>query len=302
MKEVKNCKLFEVGPRDGLQSEDKILSVKEKFELIKLLVATGVKNIEVASFVRPDWVPQMAGAAELFKLIKASRSKAFKSCAFWAFVPNDKGLDRALDAGVDGAGFFYASSKTFCKKNVNTEKKQLKKNLSQLLEKAREKKLAHRVYLSTSFHCPYEGETGFADLQADVGFLASQGVKDIVLSDTTGYAHPAMLQKFLKALTKKYNSKLFSLHLHDTRGMALANILQALSFGIQRFDASVAGAGGCPYAPGASGNVAMEDLIYMLTQMKKVNKLNLKAYVKAAKFLQKKLAKDFPSHQLNILG
>lgn len=292
--------VFEVSPRDGLQSEHKILSVDERVELIRLLVNAGMPDIEVGSFVKADRIPQLQNTAQVVRDLKAKGAQG--KSRFWAFIPNDHGLSQAIGAGLDGASFFSATSDTFCQRNVNRTQAEILRDLGPLLKKARQNGLKSRVYLSTLVYCPYEGEIGPKKVYALAAKLVDLGAKEIVLSDTTGHANPKSLAKVLAPLVADFAPSLFALHLHDTRGLALANILEATRFGLSRFDSSVGGTGGCPYAPGASGNLATEDLVYMLQGMGSLKGIDLSKLGEAGRFVQSLLGRELPSRVLKTLG
>lgn len=292
--------VFEVGPRDGLQSEKKIFTVEERLELVRLLVRTGLRRIEVGSFVKADRIPQLESTDLLLSRLKKESFKGF-SPQFWAFVPNEYGLERAVEAGIDGMSFFVASSETFCQKNVNRSKSELMRELKKLLPLARKKKTKTRVYLSTLVFCPYEGKVSVGAVAKIVDQLLDAGATEVVLSDTTGHANPLSLRKVLEKCLDIGQASQFALHLHDTRGLALANVLEGIAHGISVFDSSVGGLGGCPYAPGASGNLASEDLVNMLLGMGLLKKIDLGALANAARFAEKVLGHEVPSKVLRTL-
>ena len=288
----------DVSLRDGLQSEAVILSTAQKMNLFRGLVKSGIRNIELGSFVRSDRVPQMADTPLLFKKAKSWLKKEnIKKCNLAAFVPNVRGLELALEADVDQVGAFYAVSNEFCKANVNSSKKILLKKLTNLVNVAQQNKLNFRVYLSTSFHCPYTGKVKLQSTLKSIKQLMDLGVQDIVLSDTTGFASPLDIRNLLcLCLEENMNLNLFSLHLHDTRAMALANISEAFDFGIRRFDASLSGLGGCPYAPGASGNVCLEDMLLLLRRLGGRHNVDLLALKKLSLKIQKLFPHNKGSH------
>ena len=293
--------VFEVGPRDGLQSEARTLSVETRVELIRLLVAAGLPDIEVGSFVRSDRIPQLAGTSEVLGKLSKMTATERGGARFWAFVPNEHGLEQAIAAGLDGASFFIGASDTFCRKNVNRGRDELFKELPALFKKATKNKLKTRVYLSTLVYCPYEGPVAPQKVIHLVEQLFDAGAHEIALSDTTGDANPRSLRTVLEGVLKKHPAKNFALHLHDTRGLALANVLEGLSHGLTRFDSSVGGMGGCPYAPGASGNLATEDLLNMLSGMGLSRGVVLGRVAKAGFFAEQALGKKLPSSMLRTL-
>ncbi|MEO5667489.1 MAG: hydroxymethylglutaryl-CoA lyase, partial [Bdellovibrionota bacterium] len=259
------AEIFEVGPRDGLQSQPQILGINDREKFVTGLLDAGFKDIEVGSFVREDRIPQLAGTRELLTRLDKVRNR-YKKLAprFWAFVPNMKGLHDALETSADGLAFFIAASDTFCRKNVNRTQDELFSELEKLLPAARKEGRQTRVYLSTITYCPYEGPIRPSQVTKVVSRLVDLGAKEIALGDTTGHATPGDIERLLTPILKKWKPKLFAMHLHDTRALALANVEKSLEMGISKFDASSGGLGGCPYAPGAAGNLATEDLVYML--------------------------------------
>jgi hydroxymethylglutaryl-CoA lyase len=297
----KKATLFEVGPRDGLQSEDRVLDLETRVKLVLGMVDAGLKDIEIGSFVRSDLLPQVAQTAALLKKIKSALNGKKRQSKFWAFIPNEVGLNQAIEAGIDGASFFVAASETFCQKNVNRSRSDLLAALPHLLNKAKAHKMAARVYLSTIVYCPYEGIVDPKEVTKVVETLWHAGAREIVLSDTTGDANPRSLHQLLKIVTKKIKAKYLTLHLHDTRGLALVNILEGMRFGISRFDSSIGGMGGCPYAPGASGNLATEDLLNMLLGMGLIQGVDLGQAANVGYFAEKTLGKKLPSRILRTL-
>src|SRR5581483_1750224 len=251
--------VVEVGPRDGLQNEQVTVSVADKIEFVNRLTAAGLPVIEVGAFVSPKWVPQMADTDKVFAGI--TRKPGIR---YTALVPNLAGLDRAIAAGVTDIAVFAASTETFSRKNINQSIDESLANYKQVCERALAAGLRVRGYVSTAFGCPYEGRvepSAVADVAAK---LLALGVFEVAVSDTIGIAHPGQVPRVLDAVLKKLPAEKVALHFHDTRGTALANVLASLPFGIATFDASAGGLGGCPYAPGAAGNLATDDLIYML--------------------------------------
>ncbi len=293
--------VFEVGLRDGLQSEAKVLTTEQKFEIFERLIEAGHQNIEAGSFVRSERIPQLADGPELFKRIESRYPKSKRAQKIWAFVPNEVGLQRALDAGIDGASFFIGVSDTFCKKNVNRSRAEIFEELPKLLKIARSSKVLSRVYLSTLVFCPYEGAIRSQDVKVWVQRLIDIGANEIALSDTTGHANPKSLSAVLELILKKHSPKKFALHLHDTRGLALTNALTGLEYGIARIDSSVGGAGGCPYAPGASGNLATEDLINMCEGMGLKTGVNLGLLGRAGRTMGQALQHPMDSKVLKTL-
>jgi hydroxymethylglutaryl-CoA lyase len=300
---ARSISIFEVGPRDGLQSQSQILSLEAREELVLRLARAGLQDIEVGSFVRDDRIPQLAQTSELMARLDRHRRELQKlKTRLWAFVPNMRGLEAALDTSVDGVSLFVATSETFCQRNVNRSQKELLGELELLIPKVRKAKREVRVYLSTITHCPYEGAIRPSKVQKLVHALADMGVKEIALGDTTGHSTPLEIEKLLELLMKKYKSSLFAMHLHDTRALALANTVTALRMGVRKIDAAVGGLGGCPYAPGAAGNLATEDLVYMLDAMGVLkNDVSLVDVANTSKWLETQLGYALPSKVLKTL-
>jgi hydroxymethylglutaryl-CoA lyase len=293
--------IFEVGLRDGLQSEARIFSLPEKEKILERLISSGLEDIEVGSFVRADRIPQLQDSDKLVLLAQKIRKEKKSKARFWAFVPNKKGFENALPQGLDGMCFFYSTSQTFCGKNVNRSQEELLAELKLLLPQARKNKIRSRVYLSTLVYCPYEKEIPLRSVTDSVKKLFDLGAEEVALSDTTGHATPLQIRKILESLLKKYPAKKIALHLHDTRGLALANVWEGLQFGLKRFDSSIAGLGGCPYAPGASGNLSTEDLWNLLERLGKSPRLQIEALLEAAYFAESCLGRKSSSKVLRSL-
>lgn len=293
-------KITEVGPRDGLQNEGTILNLDQKEALLIALFDSGLTHVEVGSFVKKEAIPQLEDTAKLVKKILPIKSKRWPNSRIWAFVPNEKGLEDAQSAGVEGFSFFASTSESFAKKNVNRSHKELKNHLKNM-RSSLPKKAHTRAYLSTLVYCPFEKEIPTKQVFAWVDFLLEIGIEDISLSDTTGHAHPYNLKKIFEGLSKKYPLKKFSLHYHDTRGTALLNTHFAMQYGFQSFDSSLGGTGGCPYAPGASGNLATEDLLHLIQAKGMLKNISLNKIALASLELEKALGKKLPSKVLQTL-
>ena len=247
--------LIEVGPRDGLQNERGIVPVEAKVAFVEALADAGLREIEVSSFVSPKWVPQLADAEAVFAGIRPR-----DGVMYTALVPNMKGMQRALACGVKKIAVFTAVSETFCKRNINMTFEESLAAFRLVVAEAKKNSVAVRGYLSTSFSCPYEGAVD-PQAAADAAHrLADLGCDELSIGDTIGVAVPAGVEALLLRL--RFPKDRTALHLHDTRGTAVANAFQAASMGYSRFDCAAGGLGGCPYAPGAAGNVATEDLVY----------------------------------------
>jgi hydroxymethylglutaryl-CoA lyase len=297
------AQIFEVGPRDGLQSQSRVLEVGRRLEMVTRLLKAGLRDIEVGSFVRDDRIPQLAGTAQLLRRLE-NKKKQFKKLnpRFWVFVPNKKGLELALDSSADGYAFFIAASNTFCKKNVNRTQSELLLELKELLATARKARIPTRVYLSTITYCPYEGVIVPRQVQKIAQKLFDMGAEEIALGDTTGHATPKEIRSLLELLKKYWSPKHFAMHLHDTRALSLANVWESLHLGVSKFDSAVGGLGGCPYAPGAAGNLATEDLAYMLGRQNLLkNDLDLRALARCSRWLERELGASLPSKVLKTL-
>ncbi|XP_076295683.1 hydroxymethylglutaryl-CoA lyase [Lasioglossum baleicum] len=253
-------KVVEVGARDGLQNERNIVPTEIKVEFINKLSETGLKSVEVSSFVSPKWVPQMADNAQVYQTINKKSDVSYP-----VLVPNLKGLESALKVDVKEIAVFGAASETFSRKNTNCSIDDSIKNIKTVIEEAKRHKLKVRGYVSCIVGCPYEGEIKPSMVANICESLLKLGCYEISLGDTIGVGSPDKIEKVLGELKHvSYDTNVFALHCHDTYGQALANIYCGLEHGIRVFDSSVAGLGGCPYAAGASGNIATEDLLYLL--------------------------------------
>jgi hydroxymethylglutaryl-CoA lyase len=282
--------VVEVGPRDGLQNEDAAVSTADKIEFVNRLTRANLPVIEVSAFVSPKWVPQMADAAEVFAGI-ARRA----GTRYTALVPNLAGLDRALAARVNEVAVFAASTETFSRKNINQSIDESLIVYKQVCDRARAAGVRVRGYLSTAFGCPFEGEVAPERVAEIAARLAALGVFEVAVSDTIGIAHPGQVPRVLEAVLARVPVDQVALHFHDTRGTALANVLAALPYGITTFDASAGGLGGCPYAPGAAGNLATDDLIYMLDGLGLDTGVSLAALSDASAFIATKIDHPLPS-------
>lgn len=258
-KRPSEVEIIEVGPRDGLQNEVVILSTEKKVKFIKLLAEAGLKTIEATSFVRADKIPQMGDAHDLYQAIKS-----IPGVVLPCLVPNTQGLDNALAVGVSHIAVFTATSDTFNKKNINATVKESFDRLLPVMQKAKQQNVKIRGYISTAFGCPYEGKTSEKTLLEVVEFLLKHGAEEISVGDTIGVATPLQVKSVVKQLMKSCQTQQLAMHFHDTRSMAMVNSLTSLEFGITRFDSSAGGLGGCPYAKGATGNAATEDMVYLM--------------------------------------
>jgi len=254
--------VYEVSPRDGLQNESAQVATHAKVRLIEALVDSGIRRIEVGSFVAPKWVPQMADADEVCRMIERREGVTYSG-----LCPNARGLERAVAARVDEIAVFVSASETHNSKNVNKTIAQTLKAFERVIRPAVDQGLRVRGYVSTLWGCPYEGEVDPKRGLDLAKHLLGEGCYQVSLGDTIGVGTPIQTQRILSLFAAEIPLEQIALHLHDTRGTALANVLVGLGAGITTFDASVAGLGGCPYAPGAAGNLATEDLVYTLHGM-----------------------------------
>jgi len=291
----KHVTLKEVGPRDGLQNEKAHMATADKVQLVNLLSQTGLNYIEVTSFVHPKWIPQLADAVEVLQAIKRQ-----KDITYAALVPNMRGLERALQAEVDEVSVFMSASESHNQSNIN---KTINETFPILQKVVVEAKAAHkkvRGYISTVIGCPYEGYIQPEKVLRVTEKLLEMGVDEISLGDTIGVGVPTQVENLLEELLKRYPAENFAMHFHDTRGTALANIVKSLEMGITKFDSALGGLGGCPYAKGASGNVATEDLLYLLDEMGIKTGVELNKVLEAALFIEQKLGKTVASKQMAI--
>lgn len=279
--------ITEVGPRDGLQNEKKILSTQEKLKLIQLLQKAGLQNIEVTSFVRADRVPQLADAEELSNLLPASSNPNF-SC----LVPNQKGYEKARSLGYKKIAVFGAASNTFTQKNINKTIDESFEVFQEICKFANQDQILVRGYISTVVECPYEGKISPFQVLEIVKRFVDLGVYEISLGETIGVAAPSEIETLLESLLKHFPPQIFACHFHDTYGMGIANTYQAYKMGIRSFDSSIGGLGGCPYAPGASGNLATEDLVYLFHRMGVPTGIHLENLVLASQFVCEQLEKS----------
>ncbi|MEL6115907.1 hydroxymethylglutaryl-CoA lyase [Photobacterium sp. SP02] len=278
-------KIVEVGPRDGLQNEANV-SLSDKIQLIDMLSATGLTHIESGSFVSPKWVPQMADSSEVFQRIHRAPGIVYS-----ALTPNAKGVDLAIAAGADEIAIFASASEGFSQKNINCSIAQSLVRFEPVLLKAREHQLRVRGYLSCVTDCPYDGQTTPDQVASVARLLYQMGCYEVSLGDTVGKATPLRFARMLDACLSHIPADALAVHCHNTWGQALANIYQALLMGISTVDASVAGLGGCPYAPGASGNVATEDVVYLCEQSGISTGVDLMKLAQAGDFICKQLGK-----------
>ena len=280
-------RIVEVGPRDGLQNEKTLVSTADKVELIDRLSATGLLNIEATSFVSPQWVPQLADAAEVFTAIRRRPGIAYP-----VLVPNEKGYDRARAVGVEEVAVFTAASEAFNRKNINASIDESIERFRPVLERAAADGVKVRGYVSTVLGCPYQGDVPVADVVRMARQLHAMGCYEISLGDTIGVGTPRKAAGMLKAVAAELPMSALAVHFHDTYGQALANILACLDEGVRVVDAAVSGAGGCPYAKGASGNVASEDVVYLLHGQGLRTGVDLDALADTGRWLAARLGRE----------
>jgi hydroxymethylglutaryl-CoA lyase len=287
--------VVEVGPRDGLQNEAQCVATGGKIAFVDALSAAGLPVIEVSAFVSPKWVPQMGDAAEVCAGIRRD-----PRIRYTALVPNLAGLERAHAAGITEIAIFAAASETFSQKNINQTIDASLATYRAVSTRAGELGMRMRAYLSTSFGCPFEGDVSPARVAEVASALIDMGAFEVAVSDTIGIAHPGQVRTVLDTLTARVPLERLALHFHDTRGMALANVMAGLDAGVTTFDASAGGLGGCPYAPGATGNLATEDLIYMLDGLGIATGVSLPALLDASRFIEPLVGHALPSRALRI--
>jgi hydroxymethylglutaryl-CoA lyase len=258
-------RIFEVGPRDGLQNESVLLTTDQKLELIQKLLDAGLDQIEVGAFVRPDRVPQMAGTEEIYKSERMAQWRsAHPSVKFWSLVPNEKGLIRAEESGARHIAIFVGATETFVQKNIGMSIQESLQVFSSVVKRALQNDFEVRGYISVCWVCPYEGVVSPDAVVRVVQRMLDMGVQEISLGDTIGRAHPKTTEALLARVLKVAPPEKFAVHFHDTYGMAITNIDRSIQMGIQTVDSSIGGLGGCPYAAGATGNVATEDVFTLL--------------------------------------
>lgn len=282
--------IVEVGPRDGLQNEAAAVPTAEKVAFVDRLADAGHSMIEVSAFVSPKWVPQMADAAEVFGGI--TRRPGVR---YTALVPNLAGLARAHDAKVDEIAIFAAASESFSRRNINQTIEESLATYRAVCHEAKAAGLRVRGYLSTSFGCPFEGTVPPARVADVSARLLDLGVYQVAISDTIGIAHPGQVPEVVGEVTRRVPIAQVALHFHDTRGTALVNVLAGLQEGVTTFDASAGGLGGCPYAPGAAGNLATEDLLYMLDGLGIETGVRLEGVMTASRAIEPLLGHPLPS-------
>ncbi len=288
--------LIEVGPRDGLQNEPNFVPSEKKIELINLLSKTGLKHIEATSFVSPKAIPQLADNQRVFESIDKPQGIAFS-----ALVPNLNGLEQALKAGVTHIAIFTAASDTFNRRNINCSIKESIERCRQVVEVAKQHKLHIRAYISCVLGCPYEGNITPAQVISVTEALLDLAVNEISFGDTIGVGTPKQTLDLIHALTQNLEVERIAMHFHDTYGQAIGNIYASLTAGIHRFDSAIAGLGGCPYARGASGNVATEDILYLMHGLGIETGIDIYKIVQIGDMVCKQLGRQNQSKVANAL-
>lgn len=281
----KAVKIVEVGPRDGLQNESVSLDIETKVKLVQGLANAGLQTIEAGSFVSPKWVPQMAGSDEVFKQLTPTKA------IYTALTPNMRGLERAIECNVQEIAVFAAASEEFSHKNINCSIAESLEKFKAVTQKAIANNMAVRGYISCVSGCPYQGDVDIKKVSTVAQSLLDMGCYEISLGDTIGVAKPETIEALLIQTLKYIPAQKLAVHLHDTYGQAIANIRQSLNMGIATIDSSVAGLGGCPYAKGASGNVATEHVIDLLDALGIEHGVNLEKLTEISRFISHKLGR-----------
>ncbi len=291
---MKKVRLIEVGLRDGLQNEKINLSVKHRLELINQLTNAGVENFEIGAFVSPKWVPQMA-CSEALVIQYNKKFKSSEKLHPSVLVPNEIGLEKAISHHLNEIAVFASCSESFSQKNINCSIAESFERFEKVVRLAKKNKIKVRGYLSVCFGCPFDGVVDEKKVVQLAKKLIDMGCYEVSIGDTIGIAHVGQVESLFKKLMKVIPVKKLAAHFHDTRGQALANILAAYKLGIRTFDSSIGGLGGCPYAAGASGNVATEDVVYMFEGMGINTNLNLEKLIKTHAWLSQVMGKELSS-------
>ncbi|MDN4493142.1 hydroxymethylglutaryl-CoA lyase [Ureibacillus aquaedulcis] len=291
----KQVQIKEVGPRDGLQNEMMFIPTDDKVNLVNQLSETGLSYIEVTSFVHPKWIPQLADAVEVLKEMKRNTDVTYA-----ALVPNSKGLERAIQADVDDVSVFMSASEGHNKSNINKSIDETFPVLKEVVDGALAAGKTVRGYISTVIACPYDGYTKPEQVVYVAEKLFDMGISEISLGDTIGVGVPTQVDALLHEMLRHFSAEKLAMHFHDTRGTALANIMTSLAHGITKFDSAIGGLGGCPYAKGASGNVATEDLLYLLHEMGIETGVNLEKIQKTALYMEGIVGKKLSSKLVAI--
>ncbi len=286
----------EVGPRDGLQSQSRTLTVAQRLGMITALRKAGLSSIEAGSFVSPKAVPQMANTAELFSGL-ADQDRVHYS----ALIPNARGYELARAAGARTVSVVLSATETMNQRNINLSLAQTTAVCGELMQRAKEDGIQGWAYLSVAYACPYEGPTPPAEVERLAAAMMAAGATRLIIADTIGAANPAQVRALISPLVSSFGAEHIACHFHDTRGMALANVLAALDLGVRNFDSSIGGLGGCPFSPGASGNVATEDVVLMLESMGLHTGIDPLALVPAVEFCGELLQSSLGGHAFRWL-
>jgi hydroxymethylglutaryl-CoA lyase len=289
----KRVTLYEVGPRDGLQNEAAALPLESKLRLVTALAAAGLSRIELGSFVRPDWIPQLADTDELARRVPRSPGVRYA-----ALVPNRTGLDRAISAGLREVAVFMSATESHNLKNTNKSVAQSLEHFGEIVPAAKQRGLFVRAYLSTVWGCPYEGKVDPVRAAGIGRQLRDIGCDELSLGDTIGVGNPRQTREIVELFLREVPVSMLALHMHDTHGTALANCLAAMELGVTIFDTSIGGMGGCPYAPGAAGNLATEDLASMLADMGIATGVDLDKLIEAGALAQELVDRKLPGRRL----
>jgi len=290
-------RIVEVGPRDGLQNEAEPISVATRVQLIGMLADAGLRDIEAGSFVNPKWIPQMASSEEVFAGLERKPGVRYS-----ALTPNMQGFERALAAGADEVAVFAAASEAFSRKNINCSIAESLERFEPVMTAAAAENIPVRGYVSCVLGCPYDGEIPSSEVVRVSRALLDMGCYEVSLGDTIGVGTAGSMQRLLQDLLNDIDASKLALHCHDTYGQALANILVGLQQGIATVDASVSGLGGCPYARGATGNVATEDVVYMLQGLGIETGIDLSRLIEAGNFISAELERDNQSRAARALA
>ena len=286
-------KVVEVGPRDGLQNEKKQVETNTKLEYIKKLIQAGLDSVEITSFVSPRAIAQMSDAKDLYQ--RFSKLSYINSIEAPCLVPNLKGYETAKSLGVNEIALFTATSSSFTQKNINATVEESFTRMGQIITLAKKDSIKVRGYISTAFGCPYEGAMSLTSLMKVVEKFLDYGVYELSIGDTIGVATPLQVSEYVEELVKVVGTDKLAMHFHDTRSMAITNILKSLEHGVRIFDASSGGLGGCPYANGATGNVATEELVYLFDSLGLRHGIDLDKLTAASKYILDHIGKETPS-------
>lgn len=294
---AKKVTIVEMGLRDGLQNEKAVVSIDTRVALAEKLANAGALRLEVGAFVRAEKIPQMAGSKEIVQGVLAlqKNKKISSKVTFSALVPNEKGMQEALPTGIKEIAIFASCSEAFSKANINCTIEESFERFKPVMAMAKKNKIKVRGYLSVCFGCPYEGKVSEAKVVELAKRLYKMGCYEVSVGDTIGVADPAQVERLFKKLKKVVPAKKLAGHFHDTRGTAVANILRAFEIGIEIFDSSLGGLGGCPYAPGSAGNVATEDVVYMFEKMGIKTGIDLGKYIEINRWMSAQMHKELSS-------